>query len=91
MEKIIITGANGFIGSHLTDLCISKGYEVYSLDLPGRSFKNLKQYTDGKLEFSSVDKLKAFGNLIQIPTTNNRLIILECDLKNRILLEEIII
>ena len=90
MEKIIITGANGFIGSHLTDSCISKGYEVYALDLPGRPFINLQQYTDGKLIFSNEEKLNAFGNFIQIPTTNKRLIILECDLKNRILLEEII-
>ena len=90
MEKIIITGANGFIGSHLTDLCISKEYEVYALDLPGSPFKNLKQYTDSKLNFSKEEKLNAFGKLIQIPTTNKRLIILECDLKNRILLEEII-
>ena len=26
--KILITGADGFIGSHLTELLISKGYEV---------------------------------------------------------------
>jgi NAD dependent epimerase/dehydratase len=28
MEKILITGAAGFIGSHLTELCVKNGYRV---------------------------------------------------------------
>ena len=28
MKKILITGATGFVGSHLTELCVEKGYEV---------------------------------------------------------------
>lgn len=32
MEKILITGASGFIGSHLTELCISLGYDVVAFD-----------------------------------------------------------
>ncbi|MFA4905590.1 MAG: GDP-mannose 4,6-dehydratase [Candidatus Margulisiibacteriota bacterium] len=28
MRKIFITGAGGFIGSHLTELCVDKGYQV---------------------------------------------------------------
>jgi len=34
-KKIIITGCNGFIGSHIVDFYISKGYEVYGLDIRG--------------------------------------------------------
>ena len=32
MSKILITGATGFIGSHLTELCIEKGYNVTAFD-----------------------------------------------------------
>lgn len=28
MKKILITGSGGFIGSHLTELCVQKGYQV---------------------------------------------------------------
>ena len=31
MRKVLITGADGFIGSHLTELLISKGYQVKAL------------------------------------------------------------
>ncbi len=32
MKKILITGATGFIGSHLTELCVKKGYDVVAFD-----------------------------------------------------------
>lgn len=32
VEKILITGGAGFIGSHLVDLLATKGYDVYIVD-----------------------------------------------------------
>ena len=32
MAKILITGATGFIGSHLTELCVEKGFDVVAFD-----------------------------------------------------------
>lgn len=31
-KKILITGATGFIGSHLTELCVKKGFKVSAFD-----------------------------------------------------------
>ncbi len=31
MSKVLVTGANGFVGSHLVPLLVSKGYEVHCL------------------------------------------------------------
>ena len=32
MKKILITGATCFLGSHLTELCVEKGFEVVAFD-----------------------------------------------------------
>ena len=32
MSKILITGATGFIGSHLAELCVQEGYDVVAFD-----------------------------------------------------------
>lgn len=31
-EKVIVTGGAGFIGGHIVDLCVLKGWDVFSLD-----------------------------------------------------------
>ena len=31
-NKILVTGATGFIGSHLTELCVIKGFDVIAFD-----------------------------------------------------------
>ncbi|MFX0104102.1 MAG: GDP-mannose 4,6-dehydratase [Candidatus Hodarchaeota archaeon] len=90
MEKILITGVNGFLGSHLVDFCINKGKQIYGVDLPNRPIQNLSHYTNGKLEFSKNEKMQVFNIPIQIPTSNKQVIFLECDLKNATLIEKII-
>jgi len=55
--KVLVTGADGFIGSHLTELLLSKGYEVRALSYYN-SFNNwgwLEQVSDKKLEIISGD------------------------------------
>lgn len=90
MDKIIITGANGFLGSNLIDFCIKRNNEVYALERPEQTYRNLAQYTDNKLTFSDDEKLEIFGETIKIPTNNRKLNIIECDIKNAPLLERII-
>jgi GDP-4-dehydro-6-deoxy-D-mannose reductase len=90
MKKILITGANGFIGSHLIDYCVPKDYEIYALERPNQLYKNLSHYTNGKLSFSKDEKREFLGESIKIPTVNKNLIILECDVKNSLLLEKLI-
>ena len=90
MKNILITGANGFIGSNLTDSCLNKGYKVFALDRPQASFRNYEEYTNGKEIFSSEEKVELFGERIQFPCNNENLVFIECDIKNAKLLEKII-
>ena len=90
MDKILITGSNGFLGSHLIDKCIDDNYIVYGLDRPSSSFRNLVKYTNGKEAFSKKNKINFLGKKIQIASNRENLIFLECDVKNKLLLEKII-
>lgn len=31
MEKVLVTGADGFIGSHLTEMLLDRGFQVRAL------------------------------------------------------------
>ena len=90
VEKVIITGSNGFVGSHLIDYLSDKNCEIYALDQPNASFRNLTKYTESKVEFTKKDKKKAYGKKIRLPCNISNLIFLECDLSNRSLLAQII-
>ena len=41
-EKVLVTGAGGFIGSHLVECLLEKGYEVACLIKPDEDIKWIK-------------------------------------------------
>ena len=41
-ELVLVTGAGGFIGSHVVDAALAGGYEVRATDLPGADFSYLR-------------------------------------------------
>lgn len=87
LEKVLVTGANGFIGSNLIDFLIKKNLEIFAVERPHQNYKNLTRYInthDFKLS-------EVFNEKIQIPTVNEKLIIFECDILNRKLLEKLIL
>lgn len=53
MKKILITGANGFIGSHLVALCKEKGYEV--LEHTRKSYGDISEIRYEKELFKDVE------------------------------------
>lgn len=69
MEKVLVTGGAGFIGSHLCNLLIDKGYFVYCLDnlLTGKR-ENIKSLeSNPNFEFLDMDLVK---NEIEIDEIN---------------------
>lgn len=58
-KKILITGAFGFIGSHLTEMCLDRGYKITAFDRYNGehsigNLKNLKTKKDINLVFGDV-------------------------------------
>ncbi len=90
MERILITGADGFLGSHLTDFYINRNASVIAIKRPDQPITCLSHYTNGIKLFKKEEKLNFIDNNIQIPSTTEKLILLECDIKNKLLLEKII-
>jgi len=69
MEKVLVTGGAGFIGSHLCDLLIAKGFFVYCLDnlLTGKK-ENIKSLeSNPNFKFMNLDLIK---NRLDIPEVN---------------------
>lgn len=62
MKRILVTGADGFIGSHLTELLLNKGYQVKAL-----SFYNSFNYWGWLEEFSQHKNLEVVSGDIRDP------------------------
>ena len=54
-EKILITGSSGFIGFHLAELLLNKGYEVVGID-------NMNDYYDVRLKEGRLEILQKYDN-----------------------------
>ena len=91
MDNILITGSNGFLGSHLIDFLIEKEFHMYGLDRPSTSFRNLTHYSNGIEYYPKNKKLKFLGKKIKIQSNRENLQFLECDVKNASLIDKIIL
>ncbi len=91
MDNILITGSNGFLGSHLIDFLIDKNFNIYGLDRPSSSFRNLIHYLDGIEFYPKNKKQKFLDKRIKIQSNRENLLFLECDVKNASLIDEIIL
>ncbi len=54
-KKLLVTGAAGFIGYHLSKSLLKDGFDVYGLD-------NINDYYDVNLKHSRLNELKKFSN-----------------------------
>ena len=55
MKKILVTGAAGFIGFHLSKSLLTDGQEVLGID-------NLNDYYDPNFKLSRLEQLKPYKN-----------------------------
>lgn len=53
MNKVLITGASGFIGFHLTELLLKNNFKVIGID-------NMNDYYDISLKKARLDILKKY-------------------------------
>jgi len=76
MKKILITGAAGFIGFHLSKKLVSEGYEVVGID-------NINDYYDVNLKLARLKELNIdTSNLIENEEVKGDIIFSKLDLTN---------
>ena len=56
MKKVLITGIAGFAGSHLAELLLSKGFEVYGLRRPRTRMDHIESIAN-RLHLTDADLL----------------------------------
>lgn len=54
MKKILITGANGFIGQHVADIAVKEGYTVLGIDLSSAPINSKIRYFQRNLQTESM-------------------------------------
>lgn len=61
-ERILVTGAAGFLGSHLLAALIEEGYEVIALDLGSALGKITDDVTKVQADISDYERMESLGN-----------------------------
>ena len=85
MQKILVTGADGFIGSHLTEMLVAKNYQVKALS-QYNSFNNygwLEKINCKKMSrlnltyylghFDNINKNKLTNKIIKVHHSNKKI------------------
>lgn len=87
-NKILVTGALGFIGYHLTERMIKEGYDVFGLD-------NINDYYDVRLKYAKlpilgIDNENPWPNIVFQSSKHSNFRFAKIDLKDRYQIEELL-
>jgi UDP-glucuronate 4-epimerase len=87
MKKVLVTGAIGFIGYHLTERLLAEGYEVVGID-------NINSYYDVRLKYAKLPILgieddSIWPNIIYQSDKHSNFKFVKLDIKDRYNLEKL--